>query len=161
MRKRDLATDLQTAERILMRSFGLDPQEKILEKSQKHLRLKQENDFFQDALARMDLIQLRISEFVSANPPEDLEKVYSRVCSYQTVVKMPELDALVAARPPKEAVAQKEFVVLDEKDNGAYAKKFAEVKGSTQAMAERLRALFPPPKTKPVMFASRPVVVVE
>jgi hypothetical protein len=160
-KKRDLTTILQTAERILMRSFELDTKEKIVEKSEKHLRVKQENDFFQDALAGMDLIQLRVNEFLDEKSPDDLENIYSRICSYQTILVMPEFDALVAARPPKEVLPQRDYVVLDEKDNGSYAKKFAETKGSTQGMAERLRSLFPPPKTKPVLFSSRSTVVVE
>ena len=44
---------------------------------------------------------------------------------------------------------------LSEKDAPVYIKKFAEVKGSTQGMAERLQQLFPPPKAKPQLYVPK------
>ena len=44
---------------------------------------------------------------------------------------------------------------LADKDAPLYVKKFAEVKGSTQGMAERLQQLFPPPKAKPVTYVPK------
>jgi hypothetical protein len=154
-KKRDIVSSLQIAGRILMRSFELDLKEVIIEKCERHLQLKQKNDIFQEALSGLDLLQLRVGEFTGKAPPDDLETVYNKVCACQTVVEVPELDALIAARPPRERLPQRELAALPEKDNGAYARKFAEWKGSTQGMAERLRAMFPPPKAKPVTFSGR------
>jgi hypothetical protein len=155
MKKRDLTTNYQTAERALMRSFDFDDKEKILAHCATHLRLKQENAIFQEAVTLIDVINLRVAEFLSEQPPEDLETMYSRLCSYQAVLSVFELDDLISNRPPKEKLPAKELAVLGEKDNGGYAKKFAEVKGSTQGMTERLRTLFPPPKTKHRTYAPK------
>jgi hypothetical protein len=62
----------------------------------------------------------------------------------QPILSLPEFDVLISNRPPKEQLPVKQLEVLPEKDNGVYAKKFAEGKGSTHGMTERLRLLFPP-----------------
>jgi hypothetical protein len=155
LKKRDLTVSLQSAERTLMRSFELDTAERIQDHCAVHLCEKQKNEVFQDALATIDLIHSRVNEFLSAAPPADLETAYSRLCSYQPVLSIFDFDELVRSRPPAEARPMKDLEVLSEKDNGAYAKRFAEAKGSTQGMAERLRALFPPPKAKHLPFTSQ------
>jgi hypothetical protein len=148
LKKRDLTTNFQATERALMRSFELDTKEKILTYSATHLRLKQENQIMQEALTGMDLIHSRVAEFLAAEPPEELETLYSHICTFQPILSIAQFDNLISNRPPKEKLPVKVLEVLSEKDNGAYAKKFAEAKGSTQGMTERLRALFPPPKQK-------------
>jgi hypothetical protein len=152
LKKRDLAVSLQAAERTLMRSFELDTAEKILDNCAVHLREKQKNEIFHDALAGIDLIQSRATEFLSDAPPADLETVYNRLCTYQPVLSIFEFDELVRSRPPKEKLPVKDLEILSEKDNGAYAKRFAEAKGSTQGMTERLRTLFLPPKARHVPY---------
>jgi hypothetical protein len=157
-KKRDLTTAFQQSERRLLRAFDLDAKEKIMEKAQSHLKLKQENDAFHEALAAVDVIQHRIAEFVSEAPPDDLEQRYNQLCTLQPIISMFELDDLITNRPPKDKLPVREYEVIDEKTTGPYCKKFAEVKGSTQGMTERLRRLFPPPKTKPFLFsAPKPV----
>jgi hypothetical protein len=152
-KKRDVITAFHQSERCLLQAFDLDPKEKITEKAQRHLKLKQENEAFQQALSSLDIIQSRIAEFLSETPPDDLEQRYNQLCTLQPIISMFELDDLVTNRPPKAKLPVREYEMLDEKTAGPYCKKFAEVKGSTQGMTERLRRLFPPPKTKPILFS--------
>jgi hypothetical protein len=152
-KKRDMMVTFQQSERRLLRAFDLDTKEKIVEKAQAHLKLKQETDALHEALAALIIIKQGITNFLSETPPDDLEQQYNQLCTLQPMISIFELDDLIANRPPKEKLPIREYETLDEKTAGPYCKKFAEVKGSTQGMTERLRRLFPPPKTRPILFS--------
>lgn len=156
-RRRDMAGELQTAERRLMRSFDIDGADGIIANAQKHHVLKQKMELMKRACGVADRIAQSAGEFVKEdfNGNEQLKNEYKELCAHQTIVGLKELDDLIAAKPLDVEVEQVQVQELSEKDAPVYIKKFAEVKGSTQGMAERLQQLFPPPKAKPQLYVPK------
>jgi hypothetical protein len=142
----------QAAEKNLMRSFDLDPKDRVVRYAERQFILRQEHRLIQDSTHYADSIQARFAEFTGTDTPEDLETYYTTLCSYKTFLAISDLDAIIALRPPKQELAPPVITELNEKDIGPYVKKFAEAKGSTQGMSERLTNLFPTAKGKQPVF---------
>ena len=152
MKRRDLTRDLQTIEKRLLRSFDLGGKEQIINLAIEHAQTKQVLEMAKKASGLIDRIKQDASDFLKEDygGNEHVANEYKELCSFKSVLTVKELDNLIAAKPPKGEVKQAEVEGLQEKDSQAYIRKFAENKGSTQGMAERLQQLFPPPKTKPI-----------
>lgn len=157
MKRRDVTSNYQVIGRKLMRSFELDTKEKIIQNAENHFTIKQQHDIVQKAVILADRINGSIADFVKDDFGENeaVIQAYNELCSMKSILNLPELDSLTTEKAPKEAIAQIEIASITDKEVGPYIKKFAEMKGSTQGMAERLQTLFPPPKAKTVAFAGR------
>ena len=156
-RRRDMAGELQTMERKFMRSFDIEGKDVILANAGKHHAMKQKMDLMKHTVSIADRIAQNQGDFCRPdfNGNEQLKNEYKELCAHQTIIGLKELDDLIAAKPLDVAVEQVEVQELADKDAPLYVKKFAEVKGSTQGMAERLQQLFPPPKAKPVTYVPK------
>jgi hypothetical protein len=95
-----------------------------------------------------DMIYGKLNALMKETCTEDLEQIYAQFCALKDFLETPELDAFIQKRPPKVAAEPPALSNLDEKGLCAYVRRYAETKGSTQGMAERLVVLFPPPKGK-------------
>lgn len=157
MKRRDVTSNYQVVGRKLMRSFELDPKEKIVQNAENHYIIKHQHDILQKSVTLADRITGGIADFVKEDFGENdaIIQAYNELCSMKTVLNVPELNSLATEKAPKESLNQIEITPLSEKEVGLYIKKFAEVKGSTQGMAERLQSLFPPPKSKTFAFSVR------
>jgi hypothetical protein len=135
-----------------MRSFDLEPRETICQNAQEHMQMKDRNEYIRKANHLADVIQSRLGQFLSSHCPSDLEGLYSQLCGLKAVLNIHALTDIASARPPKENCLIPVSPVKEDRELDAYIRKIAEVKGTTQGMAERLAVLFPPPKGRPFVL---------
>jgi hypothetical protein len=147
-KRRDITPMFQQAETKLIRCFDTAERETIAALARAHINLKQKNDAVHQAVDAFDVLHIRSVEFTSDEPPDGLESIYANVCRFQQFLAIPDLDRLIADRPPRDPPPPFEFQGIPDNEIGPYCKRFVTNKACSPGRAERLRYMFPPPKIR-------------
>ncbi|OHS97457.1 hypothetical protein TRFO_09470 [Tritrichomonas foetus] len=146
-KKREISDQYLLASRKLMRSFDLSPKDEIIKNAHDEHRLAQLKSIVEQSTRTATSLNMNFNDFYRNY---ENNQSYFTLCSHSKILEVEQIDSLAQALPPKKQVKQVEIQPLGDKEVGAYVRKFAENKGSSQGADERLLDLFRPPKAQQV-----------